>query len=228
MAASRDSFLNLLSQWEYNYPLNSQWILIIHQFPQAIRTKIQSLEVKNTNSSDWSITPDAFNKLTGSNVNSTIDMGCSFVDSVQIPGEQMDVMDASTSNMGGFISGAVGGNRSLVAGNKLITSFRETNLDFTEGVIRPWIILGEHYGFFAYSDEEASKRVRVPRIQLISFGKSKNLGAGERPVRKIYNFYNCAPVGIDDKRYSYQADTTIDSLVRSVGWIYDRFSVSFS
>jgi hypothetical protein len=226
----RNTFLGKLDEWEYNFPLNSQWIIIIHKFPQLIRSKIADLESKS-GKNDWNISEDLFSKLTTSNIQSTMEMGCFFIDNVDLPGESYAAVDVNSNSNGGYITPTVAGARASNGTREFLTTFRETNADFVEAVIKPWIVMGSYYGHFAYEDE--NKRVRIPKIQVISFGKLKHSAAApydqqsHRPVRKIYNFFNCAPVGVDGKRMSYNEDVGIEDLRRSVRWSYDNFTVQF-
>ena len=175
-------------------------------------------------------------------------MGCFFVDNLSVPGDNFNIQAASLTNNNGFLEGSVAGKRADLASKIFTTTFRETDLDFIEGIIRPWVIMASYYGMFAYSD--TNLRVKIPRIQVINFSKLRasprqinNAGQiipqvnasqqgivfndSDRPVRKIYNFYNCVPRSIDDKRYSYAPMSDAGSLMRSVGWSFDNMTVQF-
>lgn len=225
----RETYLSFLERYEYNLALNSQWVLIIHGFPAVVSRQIAALEAVRP--TDWLLS-DAYTDLTAPPIQSSLEVGCFFIDNVSLPGEKYDIQSAGAYDFSGFIKSPVAGSRQAFASKNLTTTFRETNLDFIENVIRPWITVSSYRGFFAYENE--ADRVRVPRIQLISFGRQKHTpiapydNATFRPIRKVYNFYNCAPYGVDDKRYSYNEDMSTAELLRSVSWTFDNYSVNSS
>lgn len=254
----RDLFLSLIApgntlggNMDFTIPLDSQWALIIHDFPSIIQ-RISEFEtttstVGGQGNGDWNLSQQQFNALTSSMVQNTLPMGCYFVDSVSVPGESYSLQTADLTNNNGFLEGAVAGKRTDLASRNFTTSFRETDLDFIEGIIRPWVIMSSYYGLFAYSD--TNLRVKIPRIQVVNFSKYRAsprqfTGAGQlngvnasqqgivfndidRPVRKIYNFYGCVPRSIDDKRLSYAPVSDAGSLIRSVGWSFDNMTVQY-
>jgi hypothetical protein len=222
----RESYLSLLERYEYNLALNSQWVLIIHGFPQTVKNQIAQLEAVRTN--DWLLS-DTYDDLTKQQLQATTEVGCFFIDSVQLPDERYNVAQAGNYDFGGFIKPGVGGTRDAFSSKSIVTSFRETNADFVDFVIRPWVIVASYNGYFAYQNQ--NERIRVPRIQLISFGRQKHTPIAPydentfRPTRKVYNFYNCAPYGVDGKKYSYNEDQGSPEM-RSVTWCFDNYSVN--
>lgn len=254
----RDLFLSLIApgntlggNMDFTIPLDSQWALLIHDFPAVIQ-RIAEFETTTATTGgqgngDWNFSARQYNALTSSTVQTTLPMGCYFVDSVTIPGENYSVQAANLTNNNGFLEGSVAGKRADLASRQFTTNFRETDLDFIEGIIRPWVIMSSYYGLFAYSD--TNLRVKIPRIQVINFSKFRAsprqfTNAGQlngvnasqqgivfndldRPVRKIYNFYGCVPRGVDDKRLSYAPVSDAGSLIRSVGWSFDNMTVQY-
>lgn len=228
----RETYLALLDRWEYNLALNSQWVLIIHDLPriQGIVRKVQPLEAWTPNS-DWNINEVIYEKLTNEQVQTTEAMGCFFVNNVVVPGESYNQEEAAIPNSGGYINVGVAGKRTSFSGKRVATSFRETNLDFVETVLRPWVIACSHIGFFAF--QSAADNVKIPRMQLINFSRLKHTPVAPydsetfRPIRKIYNFYNVAPIEIDTKTYDYTEDQGTPQM-RQVGWIFDNYSIQYS
>jgi len=227
----RETYLALLDEWEYNLALNSQWVLIIHDLPriQSIVQKVQPLE-SWTNNIDWSINPAIYEKLTNEQVQTTEDMGCFFVSNIVVPGESYNQEEATIPNSGGNINAGVAGKRASFSGKRIATSFRETNLDFVETVLRPWVIACSHIGFFAF--QSAADSVKIPRMQLINFSRFRHTPVAPydretfRPIRKTYNFYNVAPIEIDTKTYDYTEDQGTPQM-RQVGWIFDSYSIEY-
>lgn len=259
----RDLFLSLIAPGntfggniDFTIPLDSQWALFIHDFPSIIQ-RISEFESTTTSAvggqgnGDWNLSERQYNALTSTPVQNSVPMGCYFVDSVSVPGESFSLQAADLTNNNGFLEGSVAGKRTDLASRNFTTSFRETDLDFIEGIIRPWIIMSSYYGLFAYSN--TNLRVKIPRIQVINFSKAKasprqftnsgrllqgvdassplaaaaDPGLQSRPVRKIYNFYGCVPRSVDDKRLSYAPVSDTGSLIRSVGWSFDNMTVQY-
>lgn len=256
----RDLFLSLIAPGntlggniDFTIPLDSQWALFIHDFPSVIQ-RISEFEtttstVGGQGNGDWNLSERQYRALTSTPVQNSVPMGCYFVDSVSVPGESFSLQAADLTNNNGFLEGSVAGKRTDMASRNFTTNFRETDLDFIEGIIRPWIIMSSYYGLFAYSN--TNLRVKIPRIQVINFSKAKAFprqftssgrlitdadasspGVSDpsnlsRPVRKIYNFYGCVPRSVDDKRLSYAPVGDAGSLIRSVGWSFDNMTVQY-
>lgn len=219
MGSPRETFLKQFENWELNIALGSQWVLMISGFPDSVINQVGSHEAIIQNGSDWLISGADYNLVTSQGVQNTAEMGCFFIDSVVIPGEGYNSDEVSSQNSNGFISSAVVGKRSSFTGKRLVTNFRETNSDFVELVIRPWIIMAGYRGYFAYPNE--SDRVRTNSIQLINYSRYQ---AGQRRIRKIYTFYNVAPIEVDGRTYNYSEDMGPPT-TRSVGWTFDNYSI---
>lgn len=219
----RESFLQYIASRNYGLALNSQWILIIHELPRIKGIIDKVVDVEDWTSGDWAVDEETYAALTNEQVQTTNGMGCFFVDNVVIPGDGYSQEEATITS-GGFVSSGVAGRRNTFSGKRVGTSFRETNLDFVEGVLRPWTIACSYLGFFAYQDE--SLYPKITRMQLINFskGSSPNSPSSTRPIRKIYNFFNVAPIEIDSKTYSYNEDQGTPQ-TRSVGWMFDAYTV---
>lgn len=199
--------------------LGSQWVLMISGFPDSVINQIGSHEAIIQNGSDWLISGADYNLVTSQGVQNTAEMGCFFIDSVIIPGEGFNGDEVSAPNSNGFISSAVAGKRTSFTNRRLVTKFRETNSDFVELVIRPWIIMAGYRGYFAYPNE--SDRVRTNSIQLINYSR---YAVGSRRIRKIYTFYNVAPIEVDGRTYNYTEDMGPPN-TRDVGWTFDNYSI---
>lgn len=211
MATPVETYLSLLSEYENNLALNSQWVLIISGFPSGLSSLPQIFE-------KWPAGNNT-SQLTNDRVQRNEMVGCFFIDSVSLPGEGYSTQTVGDLK-GGYIRPIVAGVRDEINNKTLTTTFRETNLDFIEGVIRPWIIMTSHLGYFAYPNE--AMRTKIGKISLISYGRRKET---DRPVRKIYNFYKCAPAAVDAKRYSYNEDMSTSELNRVVSWTFDNYDV---
>jgi hypothetical protein len=209
---SIDHYLSQYDKWEYNVPLKSQWLLSIDKLPGA--DLIQQINAYDGN---WAINSAALDAVLKSSVQT--DSGNFFIDKAIIIGDGSNEKRATIGGEGGFISAPAGGRRKDFS--RLATNFRETNADFVEAVIRPWITLTSYFGLFAYEPSSNFPNLKT-NITLLSFARYKK---DEPPVlRKKYRFYNAVPVEIDDSAYTYNEDNgTPDT--RSVGWTFDRYGV---
>lgn len=216
MGSPRETYLKQLERWEFNLALGSQWVLNIFSFPNDILSKVNEYESIAGNGVDWKIGTRDYNLLTSQEIQNTGEMGCFFVDNVTLPGDGFNQDDASVPNSSGFIINQAAGKRSKFT--RLKTTFRETNLDFIDAIIRPWIIMGSYRGFFAYENER--DRVKIPLVQLIHYSRYR---VNERRIRKIYSFYNVAPVEVPPVQYNYTPD--VEAKTVEVGWIFDNYSV---
>jgi len=223
----RDTYLSLFDEWEYNLSLNSQWILLIHSFPTPIIQKVRDYE-SLVSGRDWNFSTN-YEKAINSKVQFSEEIGCFFIDNVTLPGDGFSQEEASVP-FGGFNVPGMAGKRTPFAGQRIGTRFKETNVDFVETVLRPWMISCSYKGFFAYENE--NERVKCPHMQIIHFSRYRHARSAPyntqafRPIRKIYNFYNVAPVEIGDHNYTYDEDSAVK--LNSVGWVFDNRTTQFS
>tara|TARA_R100000951_G_scaffold111396_2_gene110388 strand:- start:43408 stop:44013 length:606 start_codon:yes stop_codon:yes gene_type:complete len=195
-------------------------MVFIHDFPEIIQSAIQPLE--GLVGTDWELGPGTFDKLTRSEFIVTPTLGCSFAQNVTIPGDNFGPEVASIENNGGFLPGILGGGRTDNSTRNLQISFRETNLDFVDFVIRPWVIAASHLGMIARNDLES---IKCKHIQIVQFSKRDRGRSVDRPVRKIYNYYGCTPFALEAKTLDYEGDFSLQQLVHSTQWTYDNYSV---
>ena len=102
--------------------------------------------------------------------------------------------------------------RSAGAARSITIDFLETNLDFIDGIIRPWIITASYNGLIELDKAQSIKA----DIEMVQYTK----GVG-RPVRKIHSFLNCVPYSVQNNSLDYDAEKVIK---RTVGWIYNHYT----
>lgn len=174
LISTRDYFILQLESWFTTIPLQSQWMVWIDLFPACIRTDvIQGLERSVGDSRNWDV---SFAKtLLTSPVYQNIS-GCIFAQSVQTPEENSNFGKAAINNTRGFLPGIISDGRSN--SQTLNIDFMETNTSFIDFVIRPWVIAGEHFGFFAREGDVGNNRdfrnVKAT-IQVYEFGDRKSV-----------------------------------------------------
>ena len=217
MASSREQFLQTLSKWEHSVPLQTQWIAQITPInglnKETLLRNIGSNTIldKSTFVTDQDIQNLLFNEQTQPNQDG---LGLFCVQKASIPGENFSPTDAGTEGMGGFIKGNAGGDRLSGNNRTLGIEFLETNLDFIDGIIRPWIITASYLGLLARPPQYSIKA----NIQIVQYTRSN--GSKARPQRKIHEFFNCVPHNIEPLSLNYVSE---DVLIRTINWTFTNY-----
>jgi len=221
----RDHFHQLLDQWDFAIPSRNLWVIYIERFPVGLfheannRSLVNILDLNGVglDSSDrkWKILKNV-KSLTRYEYQET-PSGCTFAQGVAIPGENMSVSHVKPNNNRGLIPGRVAGERSLP--QDLILEFRETNTSFVDNIVRPWIIMGSHYGFVA-RDPGDIKNVQA-NVHVYQLGKT--MTGIPNVHRKHWTYYNCVPTRINQAQLTYDYDTV--NTVNQTTWSYTHHSV---
>jgi len=217
----RDVFLQQITTvWNTAIPMSTQWIVLIESFPSSLTTSIlQGLERTDGNKVGFDI-DDSVNVLT-SNTNQQLN-GCLFAHEVTIPSEQFNVEGIAIANNRGFLPGVLGSNRIADAPSLNIT-FKETTTSFIDLVIRPWVILGAHFGLTARPGDNSGakdpKNVKV-NMQIIEYTRSS--GFNTMLPRKTWSFYNCVPYNVSEETLDYETEKL--QTFRTL-WTYSNYTV---
>lgn len=219
LVSFRDSFLRSLSQWNTSLPLNTQFIVLIDNFPRGLTTQVlQNLE-PTVHSTGFDIN---LAKETTTNFKNQGLIGCIFANQFNIPDDVVQANKATIPNNRGFIPGSVMQNRDDFG--KFNLSFRETNTSFSDFVIRPWVIMAGHYGLVARNPNDPGEILKNPKTNLtvVQYTRSKQ-GLSQIP-RKTWRFFNCVPTSISQRDYGYQE--TEDAKNFNTTWTFDNYEVS--
>jgi hypothetical protein len=221
LVSTRDYFLFQLQSWVSSYPMQSQWIALIETYPPALNTSIlKNLErgvgsnALDINYAKTILTSFPFQRVSG----------CLFCNGCQIPQEQLTIKSASVENNRGFIPGIVSGDRQSYANTPLVLTFLETNTSFIDFVLRPWVMLASHYGFVARDGDTPRSRSAYnikTNITLLFFTRTyQNISM---IPRKVFKFYNCAPIQVSNQEYTYEEPTTTKSY--NVTFAYTNYTM---
>ena len=210
----RDYFLDNLSRWEYDIPYATQWAVRIT--PVAGIGAFLSNIGSTINVDHYSFEADSniMSALFGEQVQGAADgIGLYFAQTLTTP-EESFAIDAGSplDGSGGFLQGIVGGNRSAGATRSINIDFLETNLDFVDGIIRPWIITASYNGLIELDKSQSIKA----DLEVVQYTKGAS-----RPVRKVHSFINCVPFSVQSNSLDYDAERVIK---RTVGWIYNHYT----
>jgi len=223
LISTRDYFLLQLESWLTAIPLQSQWIILIQPFPSCINTSIlQGLERTNGDSKNYNI--DAAKNILTSYPFQSVN-GCLFAQSVQIPEETMKTDKASVANERGFLPGILSAGRQ--SSNQLSISFLETNTSFSDFIIRPWVIAGEHFGFVARENDTISKRdARNVKSTLYILEYTRTYQNTSMIPRKVWTFFNCAPISVNSRNLGYDEPGNAPTITTS--WTYTDYAIANS
>lgn len=214
MASSpRNTFLGNLSQWAYDVPYATQWALQIA--PNAgTSTLLGSLQYYTTiDTSSFQLDSNVQSKLTNSSVMGESDnLGIHFAQNVSLPQDGFTPGRVGIEDSGGYLKGVTGGDRMSIGEKTVTIEFLETNLDFIDGIIRPWVIAAAYTGLIARSDTPSIKC----NLMVVQYTKGAS-----RPVRKMHQFADCVPYDVAGSTIDYESEKIFK---RSVKWIYNTYT----
>lgn len=220
LISPRDYFLTQMESWFTSIPMSTQWIIVIDNYPVALRSDIlQGLERTDGGRKGWDISTSV-SILKSFPLQRII--GCLFANSISIPAEQFNVDSASVPNNRGFLPGIIGSNRQ-VDPPTLTIEFRDTNTSFIDNLLRPWVILGSHFGMVARPSDTPGKRDPQNmkcNMTLLQYGRTLN--SISMIPRKVWHFYNCMPYNIGEQNYNY-TDEVVNNI--ATRWTYSNYTI---
>ena len=131
---------------------------------------------------------------------------------VSIVGDSGTINRIGTTNTG-YIQGNVGMGRTPF--NTLDMKILENNTSFVDFILRPWMVAVSH----------ASLKEANLKTNITVYALSRRSGYNEAGFipRKIFNYYGCVPIDIDNMEYNYTADTA--PTLRSVKFAFNRYEM---
>ena len=218
----RDQFLNSLGQWTGSIPLNTQFIVLIDNFPLGLTTNVlQNLEpIVQRTGFDITLPKNITTNLKNQGI-----VGCIFANSFNVGSDSVDYGNAEIQNNRGFIPGTVLKDRSAFSENALTIGMRETNTSFVDFVLRPWVIMASHYGYVARDMSDFRERLKNPKTNITVVHYTRSAKGISQIPRKTWRFYNCVPVDIADRDYVQDAGQD-EVKTFATKWVYDRYEVS--
>jgi len=215
-------FLELIGKWEYDVPLTTQWFVTIT--PKNPSYFLSKLNDKNSSGifKDNGIVLGGkeldllLNSSVQKNITDPDASGLFFVQSIKMPKESFAISTAGIENMGGYLKGAVGGDRLSLSERTINIGFLETNVDFNDGIIRPWIITAGYEGLIALKGSSIKADIRVAQY-------TKAKGSEKKPRRKLFEFFDCVPYSMGESSLDYEGEKIITN---SVDWVFNNYSYS--
>lgn len=214
MAASpRNTFLNNLATWAYDVPYATQWAIQIDTVASVQGFIGQLQRYTNVDVNGFQIDANILNKLMNSSVMGEGNgLGIHFAQGISTPQENFSPGRVGIEDSGGYLKGITGGDRSSASEKTVSTDLLETNLDFIDGIIRPWVIAASYRGLISRSDETSIKC----NLLLTQYTKGSN-----RPVRKIHEFSGCVPYDVMGSTLDYESEKITR---RTVKWLFNHYT----
>lgn len=209
----RDYFLRNLSTWEYDIPYATQWAITLIPEDATLDGFIESLQYYTTvdYANDFYINSNVIDALMSDDVQGVQDgVGLFFAQGISIPKEGFRPTVIGIDHSGGFLKGAIGGDRMGVGDKILTTDLLETNLDFIDGIIRPWIIAASYQGLIATSS--------LPSLKCTMLVTQFTKGI-KRPIRKVHKFVGCVPFDVAGSTLDYDTERLVK---RQVSWTFNH------
>jgi hypothetical protein len=212
-------YLDLLGKWPTGIALASQWFLYFDfSSVNSLMSNLQGVLNDREYDSHWGYDPNATRYLLdGSLQYSTNNLfGCAFAREVKLPREEI-VAGNEGLEYGGFQAPATSNNRTKYG--RLSITMMETNASFIDLILRPWTIAVGYNGLVA-RQPNSPKYVKCNFVDVVMMAKT---GVGSpMGIRKMYRFYNVAPVSIPQESYSYMEEGL---RVSDVEFVYDNYAV---
>lgn len=222
LISARDFFLTQMESWFTSIPLTTQWIVLVNSYPKCINTKIlQGLEKTSGSKNGFDI-DRAVSILKSAPLQRIV--GCLFAQGVQMPGEQIQFDNVRIENNRGFTAVPIAKNREPFT--ELTIDFLETNTSFTDFVIRPWVIATSHYGLVTRNPRDPVEAAKEVKTTITVMQYTRTLAKVSMIPRKVWNFYNCAPISIPGSSMTYdQEGFEAGRNFFSSKWVYSHYTV---
>jgi hypothetical protein len=210
-------YLDLLGRWPTSLALASQWMLTIYfDSVTNLFANIQS-NLRRREQSIWTYDSTVTSYLLdgGLQARSNNMTGCVFARQVTLPSENIEAGNLGLE-YGGFLPPATADKRQKYEPLKI--TMLETNASFLDFIIRPWVLMVGYNGLVARSNN-SPKKVKA-NIDVVFYAKT---GYGSpMGIRKVYRFYNAAPIAINGEQYSYMEE---GMRYTDVSFVYDKYAI---
>jgi len=137
-----------------------------------------------------------------------------FAQGISLPREGFSPIDAGVDGSGGFLRGVVAGDRVGIREKSFSLDLLETNLDFCDGIIKPWIITAAYRGLINLGLENSIKST----VYIQQFTRGNAIDG--KPIRKTHTFFGCVPYEIDGNTLNYESERTV---TRTISWIFSQY-----
>ena len=220
LISARDYFLTQMESWFTSIPLTTQWIVLVHSYPQCVNTRIiQGFEKTGGSRNSFDI-DRAVSILKSAPLQKIV--GCLFVQGINIPGDGLEVENVNISNNRGFLGVPI--TRARKPLDNLTIEFLETNTSFTDFVVRPWMIATSHYGLVARNPRDPAEQAKNVKTTITVMQYTRTMQKISMIPRKIWHFYNCAPISVPNQQMTYDQESMERNILKTE-WTYSHYTV---
>jgi hypothetical protein len=214
-------YLDVLSDWASTIALESQWFLYFDLASVNALKGDLGATVRNYDSgspASWGISSATTSGLLKDKYQLSTEslVGCVFARQVTLPAEKINASNEGVE-YASYLGPATSSNRDPY--NKLSIVFTESNASFIDLILRPWSILVGYNGLVARAPG-SPKNVKCDFADVVFLAKNGSGNAMSK--RKIFRFYNIAPVSVTGLSQTYAAEGMIYG---NVDFVYDYYSV---
>jgi hypothetical protein len=195
-------FQNVLTSPAGTLPKGAQWVLVWSgnsddtsgksnsYYINGIPSVIKQVNKYEPNSNNWQI-DKAFDTVASDNYNKVC---CMFAQSILLPNESMTLQGEGVQR-NGLIRSYIGLGRNDP--QQVTVSFLETNVDFVDNVIRPWVIMTSHLGLIARPPEQTY------RTNMVLYKLGITTKDNPPTILETITFYGACPVSVDGHEFTY-------------------------
>ena len=206
-------FLNaILSTPAGALPKGPLWV-IVFDFDTFILNTIKSVKQYEPRMPEPWLIDQALNTVTSYRYQT--EKGCMFAQAVTIPGESL-IYAREGIQYNSFIRGGVGQGRQDF--NSVQINFLNTNVNFVDNVIRPWVVMTGHLGMIARPE---SKKYRC-NLTIYKLG----IDRVDRPpfIAQQFNFWEVCPINVSSEDLNYTSDGS--SIVKTAEFVYQWYTTT--
>lgn len=213
-------FLDLLGRWDYDIPLTTQWSVCIS--PEMgdngnIEGFFQKIgQYTEIDATGFKIDPYIMRRVLSNVTQPVIDgFGLYYAQAVTVPKESFSIESAGIAGMGGFLKGSVGSDRMDSSTRIMSLDLLETNLDFCDSLMKPWIIASSYMGMINLGRDNSLKAdIYVEQY-------TRNNGDVIKPIRKIHKFSGCMPFDVSENQIKYDEEAVN---TKTVSFVYNSYT----
>jgi hypothetical protein len=206
-------FLNaILSTPAGALPKGPLWV-VVFDFDSFILNTIKSVKQYEPRMPEPWLIDQALNTVTTARYQT--EKGCMFAQSVAIPGEAL-AYGQEGIKYNAFIRGGVGQGRENF--DPVRINFLNTNVNFIDNVIRPWVVMTGHLGMIA---RPRSQKYRC-NLTIYKLG----IDRVDRPpfIAQQFNFWEVCPINVLIEELNYSADG--NSLTKAAEFVYQWYTTT--
>lgn len=207
----RQQFMQVLEEWWSTPAMPYLWV-VIFDIPTLLSDSSMKQWGEDIGWGQWGV-DKGIQQLHTKYEGAKNMAGCMFAQSITIPGESSKVEYVGPYNRG-FTLGPIAYHRRQPL--PLTINLLETNTSYADTIVRPWLILSDHYGMVA-RDDNTSIKANIMAYELAKSGNSSK----DVIKRKGWLFKDCVPTRVMESSRKYDSNEQI--LTIETQWAFSRY-----